>query len=181
MLAAFMWPEVVGTHYLYMRTEFRIDAVAYGVALAAACELPELRPILLRLIQPVVFAITLIVALAAIVLGGDWFANVLRYAILGPCMAILIMAILFSSRYETFQWALNLPAMAWTGRLSYSLYVWHIPCFLVSTWAVEGIGGVILSWPLSFIVAALSYYCVELPAIRYGKQFGGQRRAPIGQ
>jgi peptidoglycan/LPS O-acetylase OafA/YrhL len=176
LLMASLYPELVATHFLYMRTEFRMDAVAYGVALAAACELPCGQAILSRLIHPFAFAATLAVSFVVVVLGDVWFANVVRYAILGPCVAILIAALVYSDQYRLLQVGLNLRPVAWVGRLSYSLYVWHIPCTMLTSWAMPGISGIVLAWPMSILTATASYYFIEAPAMRLRLRFGGLAR-----
>jgi peptidoglycan/LPS O-acetylase OafA/YrhL len=178
---AYFSPEVVQSHFMYTRTEFRIDSVAFGVALAAACELPRGQAIIDELTAPWGFAITLVIALCSIALGDDWFANIVRYSILGPCIALLMAAILFSARYRPFQLMLNLRPAIWVGRLSYSLYVWHLPCHLLAIWLMPGPGGVALAWMFSFAAAWASYRFVEQPALQFGKRYGGQPRPAIGQ
>jgi len=64
----------------------------------------------------------------------------------------------------------NQPAVAWVGRLSYSLYIWqtfflhyrNIDVFKRDGWWNTFPG----SWMCILAAAIFSYYCVELPALR---------------
>jgi peptidoglycan/LPS O-acetylase OafA/YrhL len=63
---------------------------------------------------------------------------------------------------------LELPLLAWVGRLSYSLYVWQqlflapqpIGIWQQAPWNVAA----------AFACAAISFYCIERPAISWGKR-----------
>jgi peptidoglycan/LPS O-acetylase OafA/YrhL len=65
---------------------------------------------------------------------------------------------------------LNQPAVMWIGRLSYSLYLWQT--FFTHHLDVEVFGRngwwdtFPTSWICIFAVAAISYYCIERPALR---------------
>jgi peptidoglycan/LPS O-acetylase OafA/YrhL len=82
-------------------------------------------------------------------------------------------------------------ALAWLGRISYSIYLFH---FVVATplvcWvALEG-NAALRGWPtvcyliptflLTILVSAAVYYAVELPAIVLGKRLAGRRVTDIG-
>jgi peptidoglycan/LPS O-acetylase OafA/YrhL len=82
-------------------------------------------------------------------------------------------------------------AMAWLGRISYSIYLFHL---LVATplvcWvALEG-NTALRGWPkacyliptllLTILVSAAVYYAVELPAIVLGKRLAGRRATDSG-
>jgi len=59
----------------------------------------------------------------------------------------------------------------WIGRLSYSLYLWHWPVFVLMRWTVglESLPTQLVALSLTFVLAALSYYFIETPF----------RRAPV--
>jgi peptidoglycan/LPS O-acetylase OafA/YrhL len=64
----------------------------------------------------------------------------------------------------------NQPAIAWVGRLSYSLYIWQT--FFLHHLNIEVFGKngwwntFPTSWFCIFAVAVFSYYCIERPALR---------------
>lgn len=168
------YPDLVNTHYMYMRTEFRFDAVAFGVFLAALCQIPSARPFLIILAHPVSFISALLVGLVAIAIGDDYFANVWRYALLGPAIVVAMAGLLFSARYSVFQFLLNLPIANWIGRLSYSLYIWHLPAQALAWSLTTGIAAIGLSVLLSVGAAAASFYGIERPMNRFRRRFGSR-------
>jgi peptidoglycan/LPS O-acetylase OafA/YrhL len=60
-----IWPEWIGTLATYWRSETRFDSIAFGVLMAAACELPRGRAIISSAIKPAI----VIAAATAIVLS----------------------------------------------------------------------------------------------------------------
>lgn len=75
------------------------------------------------------------------------------------------------------QWVgsiLAVPPLVYTGRISYSLYLWHVPIFLIlyrsypeaGAWRVAPVGFVI-----SFAVGAASYHFVERPMLKVRARF----------
>ncbi len=70
------------------------------------------------------------------------------------------------------QWTavLRLPPVIWLGRISYSLYLWHLPIFVAidySEWAqAHRIASGLIKIALSITAAALSFHLVERPLLR---------------
>ena len=67
---------------------------------------------------------------------------------------------------------LELRPLRYLGRISYALYLWHLPLIVAFGWKV----GV----PLALVVAALSYRFVELPFLRrkYRRRVEGAKSDP---
>ena len=61
---------------------------------------------------------------------------------------------------------LRRPAPLLVGRLSYSLYLWHWPVFVLFRWTVglAGLAEQLLALALALVLAALSFWCVEQPS-----------------
>jgi peptidoglycan/LPS O-acetylase OafA/YrhL len=82
-------------------------------------------------------------------------------------------------------------AIAWLGRISYSIYLFHLVVVtpLVYWVALEG-NATLRGWPtvcyliptllLTILASAAVYYAVELPAIACGKRLAGPRATYIG-
>lgn len=67
---------------------------------------------------------------------------------------------------------LRLPPLLWLGRVSYSLYLIHLPVFLLVIYGLPGVGSgvqVALLVPLSLLAAALFHRLVETPARLCGR------------
>jgi peptidoglycan/LPS O-acetylase OafA/YrhL len=178
--AAMVDPQLVITRGLYYRTEFRLDAIASGVLLAAACEVDWGRRLIKVLGHPLWFAGGLAALAFTIILRDPFFRETWRYSIQGAAVVVLLAGLLFSPRYQLVQQALNLAPAVWIGRLSYSLYVWHLcTSDLVHwmlphrSWALQ----VAAQFALSFALASLSYYLLEQPLARWRRRLGGAESA----
>ena len=79
---------------------------------------------------------------------------------------------------------LSIPAIRWIGRISYGLYLWHWPIYIVLTEDRIGIGGtplLLVRIAATFVLATASFYLVELP-VRNGalKGWRGLALVPMG-
>ena len=144
------------------RTDYRLDILLFGCALALIWDHPRARAVFQRT-------------------GGTWMAT--GAALAAICcqvwtppgyltMVAISMALLPAATVANPRtWAgrvLEIPAIAWIGRISYSLYIWQ-QLFLaprpVGRWQQ-------IPWNLAavFACAAASYYLVERPAIAFGRR-----------
>lgn len=164
LAVALLHPELVNTRFFYYRTECRLDSLAYGVALAALCEIPWGRRLLQRLANTATLVAGLLVLAVSLLVRDEFFRQTLRYSIQGLAIAGIICAVVF--RGGIAPWVLNLPAVRFVGVLSYSLYVW-------SLMAETLVGNAHLPRPLeigalflsSFVLAFASYRLLERPLV----------------
>jgi peptidoglycan/LPS O-acetylase OafA/YrhL len=81
---------------------------------------------------------------------------------------------------------LSAPPLAWTGRISYGMYLWYFPLFAVADHARTGLSGpalFALRVAADVALAALSYHLVELPVRNWAAgptRPAPTRPAPIG-
>jgi peptidoglycan/LPS O-acetylase OafA/YrhL len=63
---------------------------------------------------------------------------------------------------------LRIPAVVFVGQISYSLYLWHWPVFVLFRWTtgLESIAQRSIAVALTFVLAVVSYYFVERPPRR---------------
>lgn len=170
-LIAIKHPELIGTHYFGMLTQYRIDSIALGVLLAAICETSTGRSLLLHADRYWVLGISSLVLVAGFVLLRDpALKTALRWPMLGFPLLAMIAALIFSPKYRLAITILNHPVMEWTGKLSYSLYVWHMLAGYAAFAVVRGALGVVLAVVLAYLFAAASYFLVEQPMIRARKR-----------
>lgn len=166
-IVAMRHPEYLNTEIFYFQTQFRLDSLAFGVAIAAGCESAVGRDFLRKLGHPLLLAAALATIAFCLVFRDPFFRHTLRYSILGIAISIAICFVLFRPSIATT--LLNLPFMIWIGRLSYSLYVWHlavpptIEYFFPDT---HGAAATALKFALSLMIAVASYYGIERPIMR---------------
>ena len=69
------------------------------------------------------------------------------------------------------------------GRLSYSLYLWHWPVFVMFRWTVglDTIGYQLAALAIAFMLAILSYFAIERPLRRRGKVAARAHKAVVGR
>jgi peptidoglycan/LPS O-acetylase OafA/YrhL len=121
------------------------------------------RKLLYRL-EPFLFAFVLLMLTTFIV--DRWFHEEL---ILFFGLATALLLALTLERASPLGRALSLPPVAWLGRVSYSLYLWHLPVFvmfgIVGAHASDQTGWLtrVAAIAVALLVATGSYYIVERP------------------
>jgi peptidoglycan/LPS O-acetylase OafA/YrhL len=86
--------------------------------------------------------------------------------------AALVILELVSSSGGLLNRLLSLPWLVYVGRLSYGLYLWHIPVFRVMHARLWPKGWeVTVELALSFAITLLSFYLIERPALRLKQRF----------
>lgn len=144
------------------RTDYRIDILLFGCAAALVWDDPRAR----ALFQRIGGAALAVLAIAAAVCCQVWTPPG-DLTIAAISMALLPVATVAKPR----SWAgriLEVPLLAWIGRMSYSLYIWQqlfLPARATGIWQRT-------PWNLAavFACAAASYYLVERPAIGFGRR-----------
>lgn len=161
-----LYLEGAGAERIAFGTDTRSTSILLGcmvaVALATAAR-PRIEA-LARTLAPL--AIACFLALLAVLPGLRLFsAWVLLFALSCACLIVLAL-----DGRSSFARALSVRPMVFLGRISYSLYLWHIPIY----W-VLGLGAYaeLMDAPalaLSLGCAVASYYLVELPFLRRKRQ-----------
>ena len=128
----------------------------------------------LELVAPVV-----LVALIVIDWQRSLFAGPLLVAAL--CSAVLVVQAL--DRTSPVARALSIAPMVFLGRISYGLYLWHLP--ILAAFGVMGAGLTPVAVPavaVAVAAATASYYLVELPFLRRKSRPAGREEwtpAPV--
>ena len=163
-----IWPEIIGTEYVYRPSETRFDSIAVGVLVAALCELEQGRKWVAMCSSRTALAVALGLLGAAFVVKGGVFGDTLRYTIRNIGCGLVLTAMVFGTRLKLLQVVANLRPVDWIGRMSYSLYIWQGG--IVTLMALVGVGHHALGgWAAiggAFVLAALSYNFVEQPALQ---------------
>jgi peptidoglycan/LPS O-acetylase OafA/YrhL len=144
------------------RTDYRLDGLFWGCALALVWQRPGFRAWLAR-IAGTPLCLGAIFGIAACV-----YWHPAGYLVLLPILMAILPAStagLPSSRVgQLLEWR----PLRWVGRISYSLYLWQqlfLP-FEHAAWFQK----LPLNVALAFLAASASYYLVERPGIAFGKR-----------
>ena len=101
--------------------------------------------------------------------GAELFVR----SVLCTLVSLCLLLPLTNGRPSAYSAALSTPSIRWLGRVSYGVFLWHLPVF-TAIYAVTGVatftGGVApllaVGVPITLALAALSHHAVETPASR---------------
>ncbi len=157
--------HVFGANRAYLGTDTRAWELLLGGALSMA--FPPERPTLGRLPWPA----ATVAGLAGVSVGiaftgapGGWIWDGGLVA-MGLGSALVISGVVQAPAGPVAR-MLSLPPVAWVGRISYSLYLWHWPVIVTLTESTTGLSGAgLLAARLAAMLGAsvVSYYAVEQP------------------
>ena len=168
--------------YTERLTWFQLPILVYGSLLAVALRRPNVRLWMVRYLKPwAVFCVSAgwviargigqhLVSPSSVDFGLDWWRPFI-VSLSEIFFALWVLATMLhaeSLSTKILEWR----PLRWLGRLSYSLYIWHVLFFAVRG-SVKVPGLMFLSsCPVKYIasltLACLSYYVIEKPAMRLG-------------
>ncbi len=163
---AYLWQADTSWLVLYIRTDTRIDSILMGGFLACLLHKNLLQIPHVKILSPL--------AAIALILSVFNFTRESPFLYMGgfTLIAILASVLIFHAvngdnrRTVFFDWAI----LRWLGKISYGLYLWHMPIFsLISGQNMLGPGlwQALLSIVLLVTVTLLSWHCIERPALRW--------------
>jgi peptidoglycan/LPS O-acetylase OafA/YrhL len=114
------------TDYTYMASDCRVDSILYGALLRVVFETAWAERLLRVLLAPATRVIALVALLTTFAIRDETFRQTLRYTIQGLALAPLFTAVLCDDPASAIRRALASPPMVLIGRLSYSIYLFHL-------------------------------------------------------
>lgn len=167
--------------WLYFRTELRFDNLMWGVLGAWLLWTGRIQEsavwrhagVAMALVATAVF---FVVSYFPVVYNGFLYMG--GYTLVGLVSMVMILSAA-TAPPQLLRWLLELPFMRWTGKISYGLYIWHIPVFYsafklpVHEYVQSTIGIV-----GTYAVAAASYYYLELPFLKTKDKLSAKRARP---
>jgi len=172
---ALLWPGSLENN-LYFRTELRVDALSWGALAAwAGARSYVLRAFIEKWSSIAVFPALAVILLHPILLTNPWSHYYLFYgafALVAVSSAIVIACVAFAPPRAVVA-ALEFAPLKWIGVISYGLYLWHWPVFLLIERHVmlPILAKNILVVSLSIAISALSFYFWERPFLRLKRHF----------
>jgi peptidoglycan/LPS O-acetylase OafA/YrhL len=156
----------------YMNTLTRLDGLSLGAFLALWIPEADSRTVKLAGIAAVVLTLPAAIAMG-LVRPGHWaFFSLLAACFAGTlCIAINTKALA------------NIPFLKYTGKVSYALYLIHVPVFSVVSYYALGrnnltrstlsaeVGVFVLSFAVCYVLAAISWRFFESPFLRLKRRF----------
>lgn len=120
------WVLTVSTDYTYMATDTRIDSILYGALLRVLFETPWKITIVNILRMRVTRILGLCIIILAFIVRDEGFRETVRYSLQGIALMPLFTAILTDPPDTLVRRILASPVMVLIGRLSYSIYLFHL-------------------------------------------------------
>lgn len=179
--AIYLAPFDYGQGIFELRTDFRIDSILVGCALALIL---DRRTANARQFTPLTRWVThpvwVIPFLLAWTLYGDVEAVRSIYLSVQTALVCCLVFHVIAFQHSRLSQFLSARWIGFVGLISYSLYLWQQPFLVVSqpSW------GLVRRLPyclfITGAVALLSYYLVERPFLQWKRRFSSARRAPAG-
>lgn len=162
--------------YNYAATETRMDSIVWGCMLALSLHLFPRARVWRALIGALPLAGAAGVLVFCFLFRDEAFRETFRYSLQGGALFIGVLNLFFWPALRPLVRVLDLGPVAWLGRISYGLYLWHMPALMFS----HTYFGIETGTPLyigfgtafSLALAALSYYGVERPVMGLRRRFG---------
>ena len=162
--------------HTYAATDARLDSIVYGCFFSLFMHLRPNSNWLKRItgIVPLAGAAGLI--LVSFLIRDDGFRQTLRYSLQGIALLIFFRNLYFLPLLSWTSKILEWRPMAWTGKISYGLYLWHIPIALYFdqyTSLSYGAPTYILAvFATTYAICWFSYQYVEKPVVALRRKFG---------
>jgi peptidoglycan/LPS O-acetylase OafA/YrhL len=177
----------VAVDYTGMATECRIEGILAGAIAALATRGAAGAMLARRLGSPRAALAALAALLTTFLIRDPLFRQTVRYTIQEMALIPIILAVVGAPAGSWLARIMNSAPMTLTGKLSYSLYLWHLAAYDVALWLAPGagarlVGAYALGIGLAFLTAAASYWLVEQPFFGLRRRFGSHVRPaePVG-
>lgn len=177
-----IWEGELSYDRAHMSLDTRADALLIGcfVSVLVVNGLIPSKRWMLILVR--ILSICSVCVLCGIVIGGVSDEIYYKYGVASLtaiCVGFVILD-LMGQPLKLMQWFLQNPPLVWVGRLSYGLYLWHVPVFFMlgtnDSWSGLRVQGT--RFAAVFLVAAVSFYFIEQPFLRLKDKYSLSEKTP---
>jgi peptidoglycan/LPS O-acetylase OafA/YrhL len=167
---AYLWQQGADIERLYNGTDARADALLVGCALAFVVYCGFTRPWNRWLAAPCLLGLLYVIVFD---LPKRFWLRDGGATLVAITAAGLILSVVGPGRGGLVRKILESPPLTWAGRISYGLYLWHLPVFYIigrrqPAWPLFYL--VILKMAATFVVAVPSYHFLEQPIQRRARR-----------
>jgi peptidoglycan/LPS O-acetylase OafA/YrhL len=176
----------LSTDHTYIATDCRIDSILYGALLRVVFETPWASAVVRFLRGRTCRILAVLALMMTFVIREENFRETFRYTIQGVALMPFFTAVLCDNRKTLIRRALSSPPMVLIGRLSYSIYLFHLLARTpgeVYFGSPYGVGSVVSGLILTGAIAYFLFIFVEQPIARLRRRFrahGGPARSATG-
>ncbi|WP_447602505.1 acyltransferase family protein [Nitrospira sp. Nam80] len=159
--------------YVYNAFETRFDSLAIGCLLAVCCRLGWFEMAAMTLSRNILFPFAILALLLYSRIGGsDSYHYSLGFTVDSLLIAIFMTQLLSLSNRTLWSW-IDHPTMVYLGRISYSLYLYHLLALGIGHRLVSD--SLVIEFTISVflcvVIASASYWLIERPFLRLRNQF----------
>jgi peptidoglycan/LPS O-acetylase OafA/YrhL len=161
-----LWGLGLSVEYTEYATDTRIDSILYGVLLRVLFESPWRAVAISTLMNRAVQILGILVLLLCFAIRNEGFRQTIRYSLQGLALMPVFTTVLLERPDNLSRKLLSAPPMVLIGRLSYSIYLFHLPARTpgeVIFGSPYNIGTKISGLIITGIVAYTLLIFVELP------------------
>jgi peptidoglycan/LPS O-acetylase OafA/YrhL len=168
-----LWREIVFVHFplsrksIYIRTDTRIDAIAFGV-IFAICSASYKSFLEQPVVSRIMLAIGIVILLGSYEFRNENFRIVFMYSVQGLSIVAILNYVIFANDAVAIATRRLLEAniAVYVGKISYVLYLWHLPVLFLlrdtygKRFAVTFVAGLLsVALSLRHIVLWRSRFC----------------------
>jgi len=171
----FHYLPVPVTDYNYMMTDARIDSIIWGCMLTVLLHEKKTIEPFKAFIGLAPFAIASAAILISFLYRDESFRYIWRYSLQGAALAVLVLNLFYWKALRVSITLLEFKPLAWIGKTSYGLYLWHYPIYDVMQRTLgNSIVSLFLTLVLCFAMTAFSFYVVEKSFLGLRKKYGSK-------
>ncbi len=159
----------------YRFTFTRIDAMAWGVLATLCLEAGWIRTDMFSRLGHFLIWGGALACLLSLLHWSEFYEVALKYTPQTLAISCSVLGVLFSPQYDWLRSALEWKPVAFLGKASYEIYLWHLPIFAVVTYYVkDSVIAITLSFMLTLMISAIAYKIVSNSVHHMRQKYGSR-------